>query len=133
FHDVLCLSEAKGMDINMGNVIVLFEVTIKDGKMEDYLKMAAGLKDALSQAEGFIRSERFSSLAVEGKLLSMSVWKDEASVERWRNLAMHRMCQKHGRMEDFADYTITVVTPLRTYTMTGRTEAPADSNRFLEV
>ena len=56
----------------MGNVIVLFEVTIKDGKMEDYLKMAAGLKDALSQAEGFIRSERFSSLAVEGKLLSMS-------------------------------------------------------------
>ena len=64
--------------------------------MEDYLKMAAGLKDALSQAEGFIRSERFSSLAVEGKLLSMSVWKDEASVERWRNLAMHRMCQKHG-------------------------------------
>ena len=36
-------------------------------------------------------------------------------------------------MEDFADYTITVVTPLRTYTMTGRTEAPADSNRFLEV
>ena len=117
----------------MGKVIVLFEVTIKDGKMEDYLKMAAGLKDALSQAEGFIRSERFSSLAVEGKLLSMSVWKDEASVERWRNLAMHRMCQKHGRMEDFADYTITVVTPLRTYTMTGRTEAPADSNRFLEV
>ena len=42
----------------MGNVIVLFEVTIKDGKMEDYLKMAAGLKDALSQAE---RSEEHTS------------------------------------------------------------------------
>ena len=86
----------------MGNVIVLFEVTVKDGKMEDYLKMAAGLKESLSQAEGFIRSERFSSLAVEGKLLSMSVWEDEASVERWRNLTAHRICQQHGRMNDFA-------------------------------
>ena len=50
----------------MGNVVVLFEVAVKDGKMEDYLNMAAGLKDALSQAKGFIRSERFSSLSEEG-------------------------------------------------------------------
>lgn len=117
----------------MEHVIVLFEVTVKDGKMEDYLKMAAGLKEALSQAEGFIRSERFSSLAAEGKLLSMSVWENEASLEQWRNLTAHRMCQKHGRLNDFADYTITVTTPKRTYSMTQRQEAPEDSNRFLEV
>ena len=117
----------------MENVIVLFEVTVRDGKMEDYLKMAAGLKEALSQAEGFIRSERFFSLAVEGKLLSMSVWEDEASVARWRNLTAHRMCQKHGRMTDFADYTITVVTPRRTYSMAQRKEAPEDSNIFFNL
>ena len=117
----------------MGNVIGLFEVTVKDGRMEDYLNMAAGLKDALSQADGFIRSERFSSLTEEGRLLSMSVWEDEVSVERWRNLAAHRMCQKHGRREDFADYTITVVTPRRTYSMTQRQGAPADSNTFFHV
>ena len=34
----------------MGNVIVLFEVTVKGDKMEDYFKMAAGLKESLSQA-----------------------------------------------------------------------------------
>ena len=82
---------------------------------------------------GFIRSERFTSLTVEGKLLSMSIWKDEASVERWRNLAAHRMCQKQGRMNDFADYAITVVTPRRTYSITQRDGGPEDSNRFLEV
>mgnify|MGYP002556358791 CR=1 FL=1 len=114
----------------MSNVIVLFEVTIKDGKMEDYLKMAASLKDDLSKADGFIRSERFSSLATDGKLLSMSVWENEDSVSKWRNLTAHRMCQKHGRMNDFADYKITVVTPIRSYTMTNRTEAPADSNEY---
>ena len=95
----------------MENVIVLFEVTVKDGKMDDYLKMAASLKDSIAGAEGFIRSERFSSLSVNGKLLSMSVWKDEESIEKWRNLTAHRMCQKHGRMNDFVDYKITVVTP----------------------
>ncbi|HIU10093.1 MAG TPA: antibiotic biosynthesis monooxygenase [Candidatus Avidehalobacter gallistercoris] len=117
----------------MSNIIVLFEVTVKSGKMDDYLKMAGFLKDSLVKAEGFIRSERFSSLATEGKLLSMSVWENEACVSKWRNFAAHRMAQKHGRMNDFADYKITVATPVRTYTMTDRTEAPADSDEYLEV
>lgn len=86
----------------MDEVIVLFEVTLKEGKNDDYLKMAASLKESFANAEGFIRSERFSSLATKGKLLSMSVWKDEESITKWHNQAQHRMCQKHGRIEDFA-------------------------------
>ena len=117
----------------MGNTIVLFEVTVKNGKMDDYLKMAGSLKESPANAEGFIRAERFSSLATEGKLLSMSVWENEDCVSKWRNFAAHRMAQKHGRMNDFADYKITVVTPVRSYTMTDRTEAPADSNEYLEM
>lgn len=117
----------------MSNIIVLFEVTVKGGKMDDYLKMAGSLKDSLANAEGFVRSERFSSLATEGKLLSMSIWENEECVSKWRNFAAHRMAQKHGRMNDFADYKITVVTPVRSYTMMNRTEAPADSNEYLEV
>lgn len=111
-------------------VIVLFEAILKNGKMEDYLAQAAGLKSALFEAEGFIRSERFSSLAVEGKLLSMSVWDSEESVAKWRNTMAHRMSQKHGRENDFADYKITVATPIRSYTMTKRQGAPTDSNEF---
>lgn len=117
----------------MGNTIVLFEVTVKNGRMDDYLKMAGSLKESLANAEGFIRAERFSSLATEGKLLSMSVWENEECVSKWRNFAAHRMAQEHGRMNDFADYKITVVTPVRSYTMMNRTEAPADSNEYLEV
>ena len=117
----------------MGEVIVLFEVTMKEGRMEDYLNLAEGLKDSLSQAEGFISSERFSSISTEGKLLSMSVWEDEESVVKWRNQAVHRMAQHKGRMEDFADYRITVATALRSYTMTMRSEAPKDSNEYHNV
>ena len=106
---------------------------VKDGKMDDYLKMAASLKESLGKAKGFICSERFSSLGADRKLLSMSVWKNEESVTEWRNLVAHRIAQKHGRTNDFADYKITVVTPIRTYTMTDREKAPADSNRYFEV
>jgi len=38
----------------MTNVIVLFEVTIKEGRMDDYLNMAASLKEELAKADGFI-------------------------------------------------------------------------------
>lgn len=31
----------------MPNIIVLFEITIKDGKLDDYLARAAKLKDSL--------------------------------------------------------------------------------------
>ena len=112
----------------MGNVIVLFEVTVKDGKNADYLAKAAELKESLQKAEGFIGSERFSSLSASGKFLSKSEWADEQSVEKWRNNTAHRLCQKYGRENDFIDYKITVVTPLRCYTMTERTNAPFDSN-----
>ena len=58
-------------------VYVLFEVKVADGRQEDYLARAASLKDSLSAAKGFVRSERFESLASPGKLLSLSVWESE--------------------------------------------------------
>ena len=45
-----------------GNVYVLFEVTLREGREDDYLARAAALKELLAQEEGFVRSERFSSL-----------------------------------------------------------------------
>ena len=117
----------------MNNVIVLFELTIKKGKTDDYLKTASLLKDSLKNAKGFIKSERFSSLNNEGKLLSMSIWEDEESVKNWRNLEAHRTAQKHGIMNDFVDDKITVLSPIRTYTMDDRSEAPTDSNKYFEV
>lgn len=117
----------------MANVIVLFEVTIKEGKVDDYLKMAASLKEELEKADGFIASERFESLSTKGKLLSKSEWKDEESVMKWRNMEKHRICQQQGRECDFSAYKITVVTPLRCYSMSMREEAPVDSNLFFHL
>ena len=115
------------------NVIVLFEVTVKDGKMDDYLSRAGNLKEHLKDMKGFISAERFSSLATEGKLLSLSVWENEDAIKEWRNFAQHRESQQTERISDFVDYKITVVTPIRTYTMTSRDNAPVDSNNYFKV
>ena len=77
--------------------------------------------------------EDVKSIAVPDKILGKSEWRDEESVTKWRNLAAHRMAQASGRMNDFADYKITVVTPLRSYTMTERSDAPKDSNKYFEI
>ena len=106
----------------MSNIIILFEVTVKSGK-----------KEGLANAEGFIRSERFSSLSTNGKPLNMSIWKNEECVSKWRSFAAHRMAQKHGRTNDFTDYKIIVVPSVRTHTMTDRTEVPASFDEYLKV
>ena len=117
----------------MENIIVLFEVTIKDGKIEYYLKRANELKEYLKNIKGFVRAERFSSLIVEGKLLSMTVLEDEESIKKWRNMEAHRLRQKAGRDNDFTNYKITVVKTVREYEMNDRENAPTDSNNYFNV
>ncbi len=46
--------------------------------------------------DGLISVERFSSLNEDGKLLSLSVWENEAVAERWRNQLVQRESQKVG-------------------------------------
>lgn len=80
----------------------------------------------------FFQVNVITSLNTKGKILSKSVWKDEESIEKWRNQIAHRMCQKQGRVHGFIDYQITVVSSRRTYTLSNRKEAPKDSNEFFK-
>lgn len=112
-------------------ILVIFEVTVKKDCMDGYLALAANLKNELAKSEGFIRSERFSSLVNEGKLLSLSVWESEEAVSKWRNQADHRMSQRQGHDSMFESYTITVASGIRSYSNIERSEAPEDSNKFL--
>ena len=122
---------SKEEQVRMGSLVLLFEAGIKKGGMEDYLQLAASLKKEVSRAEGFIRSERFSFMTEEGKLLSLSVWKDEECVVQWRNQILHRLCQRQGRSNAFADYTVAVLAPIRCYGMRVRRATPEGSNQFL--
>ena len=66
-------------------IAVIFEVWPADGRRESYLDHAARLRPELEKIDGFVSVERFQSLADPGKMLSLSFWRDEAAVARWRN------------------------------------------------
>ncbi len=103
---------------------VIFEVWPKAGCREAYLDIAASLKAELMQIDGFISVERFESLTEEGKMLSLSFWRDEAAVQRWRQHAEHQAAQSRGRHELFANYRLRVATVLRDYGPVDRAQAP---------
>jgi heme-degrading monooxygenase HmoA len=103
---------------------VIFEVQPKPGRRQDYLDIAAALRGDLEKIDGFISVERFESLADEGKVLSLSFWRDAAAVERWRAHERHRRAQGKGRSELFADYRITVAEVARQYGLNDRKQAP---------
>jgi heme-degrading monooxygenase HmoA len=108
-------------------IAVIFEVTPRDDRRQAYLDLAADLKPQLEAVDGFLSVERFESLTTEGKILSLSFWRDEAAVAAWRTLKAHRQAQRAGRGAIFADYRLRVARVLRDYGMTTRAEAPSDS------
>ncbi|UWQ58912.1 antibiotic biosynthesis monooxygenase [Leisingera caerulea] len=108
-------------------IAVIFEVETAAGQREAYLEIAAELRPLLEQVDGFLSVERFQSLSAPEKLLSLSFWRDEASVQRWRNLEEHRAAQAKGRAGVFADYRLRVAGVIRDYGMSAREAVPADS------
>lgn len=111
-------------------IAVIFEVEPAPGQRQAYLDTAAALRAELEAINGFISIERFESLSRPGRLLSLSFWRDEDAVRRWRNLPSHRDAQTRGRQGIFRDYRLRVAEVLRDYGLRERDEAPADSAYF---
>jgi heme-degrading monooxygenase HmoA len=113
-------------------VVVIFEVWLAPGRRAEYLDIAAQLRPELERVDGFISVERFQSLGDEGKVLSLSFWRDEEAVRAWRNTENHRRAQGQGRGGVFADYRLRVASVLRDYGMKERAGAPRDSRAVHE-
>jgi heme-degrading monooxygenase HmoA len=113
-------------------VVVIFEVWPAPGRKPEYLDIAARLKPELEGIDGFLSVERFQSLTDEGKVLSISFWRDEKAVAAWRNAENHRRAQAKGRSEVFSDYRIRVAAVIRDYGMRSRDEVPKDSRAVHE-
>ncbi|MBU6503056.1 MAG: antibiotic biosynthesis monooxygenase [Burkholderiales bacterium] len=105
-------------------IAVIFEVEPSAQGYDAYLEHAARLRPLLEQIDGFISVERFRSLSKPNKLVSLSFWRDEASVRAWREQAGHRATQAAGRAGIFDDYRLRVANVVRDYGLYERGEAP---------
>jgi heme-degrading monooxygenase HmoA len=107
-------------------IAVIFEVEPAD--RDAYFRIAAELRPLLDDIDGFISIERFQSLSDDNRILSLSSWRDEEAIARWRNLEAHRAAQSAGRRGVFRHYRLRVAHVVRDYGMHERDEAPADSH-----
>lgn len=87
---------------------VMFEVLPNTGHGDDYLNAAELLRPALERVEGFVDNIRYKSLTRDGWLLSLSGWRDEKSLIRWRTSMPHNQLQQKGRDDILADYHLRV-------------------------
>lgn len=98
--------------------MVIFEVCPRDGQWDAYLSQAKALKPELEQIDGFVDNIRYASLTRKGWLLSLSSWRDEKALIRWRTRPKHHTVQEKSRERIFADYH------LRVGQITGDTRTP---------
>lgn len=108
-------------------IAVIFEVRPDPDNIDTYLDTAADLRPMLDDVDGFISVERFESLSRPGKYLSLSFWRDEEAVARWRETEEHRAAQQKGRAGVFSEYRLRVASVIRDYSMTDRDDVPEDS------
>jgi heme-degrading monooxygenase HmoA len=87
---------------------VIFEVRPRPGQWDAYLDNAKLLRPQLEQIDGFIDNIRYKSLTRDGLILSLSDWRDEKALVRWRTGVHHHEAQVRGRSQILADYHVRV-------------------------
>ena len=78
---------------------VIFEVHPRSEQWDAYLGYAKMLRPELEQIDGFVDNIRYRSLTHEGWILSLSNWRDEKSLVRWRTRMRHHEVQEKGRLK----------------------------------
>jgi heme-degrading monooxygenase HmoA len=66
------------------------------------------LRPDLEQIDGFVDKIRYHGLTREGWILSLSGWREEKALVRWRTRAGHHEVQEKGRSEVLLDYHLRV-------------------------
>jgi heme-degrading monooxygenase HmoA len=87
---------------------VLFEVHPKADQWDAYLGNAQMLRPELERIDGFVDNIRYRSLTREGWILSLSGWRDEKALVRWRTKARHHEVQEKGCSQILLDYHLRV-------------------------
>ncbi len=120
---------------------LLFDVKPFANAVDQYLSIAAALRPELDASGGCEFIDRFRRLGAAGYdsnwVLSFQIWRDEESLVKWRNNAIHHNAQESGRESVFEDYRLRVGRVMRSYTrgqsVMRLSEAPENSQLVVIV
>lgn len=92
---------------------VIFTSGLRDDAAPGYEEMAEAMVELAQKQPGYLGFE--SARGEEGLGMTVSYWKDEASIKAWKNLAKHKAAQETGKKNWYQWFHIHVAKVERTY------------------
>lgn len=83
---------------------VIFSSYLKENDQESYQKMAQQMEELAREQDGFLGIES----AREGIGITVSYWKDLASIQQWKKHISHLEAQKLGKEKWYEKYTVRI-------------------------
>lgn len=94
------------MAIEKGAFAVIFVSKRRPEDAEGYAAAAAEMETAVASAPGYLGHDSVSS--PEGNGITISYWRDEASIAAWRAHARHAEIRREGRAHWYEQYRLIV-------------------------
>lgn len=101
---------------NPGRVITIFRSRMKDltpAEREEYNADAARLMKIVGAMPGFISFREYES--GDGESVGITEWASLEALAAWRDDPEHRKAQQRGRDLFYAEYNISICSPIHSY------------------
>lgn len=93
---------------------------------QGYAEMAAAMSALAATQPGYLGEE--SARGADGVGITISYWRDEASIAAWKRVAAHAEAQRMGRAKWYTDYAVRVARVERAYDLAESEEAGLESH-----
>jgi heme-degrading monooxygenase HmoA len=80
-------------------IVCLIEFGVREGQLQTRDELVAELMKAVVHIDGFVSKETFTSRDKPDKLVTLSYWRDNESLDRWMNETVHKRAIALGRRQ----------------------------------
>ena len=96
-------------------IICIIEFETKPDVEEEAQKWLAELMPQVEQFSGFQGKESYAHISGDGRVNTVSCWKDEKSLLAWTQDPTHQKAMVVGKDHIFSRYSIRICSELRSY------------------
>ncbi len=96
-------------------IACIIEFGVKPGQEARHLELLEPLLTAVQDVDGFVSKETFESRNIEGKIITISYWRDRDAMAAWMKDRDHIVAMVGGKNEVFSHYNIQIAEIEREY------------------
>ncbi len=92
--------------LTAGQVVTVFRSRLRPEALEEYEVTAALMSSLAAEMPGHVDHKTFT--ADDGERVTVVTFADRASHDAWRSHVQHRVAQRRGRSEFYAEFSLQV-------------------------